>query len=87
MILFNSFQQTRADIQFLKFRPPYAGKNDAEAGRDARRRAWFRLVMQALVTFFCFGMGSYLLFHTPTSEDKVKLGYFLIGTGVGFWLR
>jgi len=85
MILFNSLSQTRADIDFVKGRIPYAGK-DSDAGRDARRRAWFRLGMQALVTLFCFGMGSFLLFTSP-SEDKVKLGCFLIGTGVGFWLR
>jgi hypothetical protein len=86
MVLFNSFKQTSADVKFLNRRVSYAGRSE-EAGRDARRRAWFRLVMQALVTVFCFGMGSFLLFHPPSSEDKVKLGYFLIGTGVGFWLR
>lgn len=86
MVLFNSFKQTDADIKFLSRSVSYAGK-DEKAGQDARRRAWFRLVMQALVTVFCFGMGSFLLFHQPSSEDKVKLGYFLIGTGVGFWLR
>ncbi len=86
MILFNSFGETKGTINFLRGDTSYAGKNDS-AGRDARRRAWFRLAMQAFVTIFCFGMGSFLLFYAPSSEDKVKLGYFLIGTGVGFWLR
>lgn len=86
MMLLSSFKKTKADIDFLRGRTSYAGKSD-DAGRDMRRRAWFRLIMQAAVTVFCFGMGSFLLFYTPSSEDKVKMGYFLIGTGVGFWLR
>lgn len=86
MILLNSFMQTKADIDFLRRKVAYAGKDD-KAGRDARRRTLFRLVMQAIVTLFCFGMGSVFVLSSTPSRDTQKLGTFLIGTGVGFWLR
>jgi hypothetical protein len=86
MIFFRAFREFWADVQFLRGKPQYLS-GAKSAGKHARRKAWFRLVMQALVTLVGLVGGFYLLLSKEASEDVKKLGSGLIGTVFGFWFR
>jgi hypothetical protein len=87
MILFKAFREFWADIEFVRSSPSYLGGGNTSPGKHARQKAWFRLIVQTLVTFIGLGAGFYMLLSAETSQDVKKYGSGLVGMVMGFWLR
>jgi hypothetical protein len=83
---FKSLQCVSADLRIIKGKNEFLGP-DPEAGKHLRQQAWFRLIIQALVTLILLGGGFYILLAHEFDETTKKIGSGFIGTAVGYWLR
>jgi hypothetical protein len=79
-----SFRRFRADLRIVSAKDEFL--SGSQAGQKFRGEAWFRLLVQTLISLVVLGVGLYILLSARFDENMKKIGSGFIGTVVGYWL-
>jgi hypothetical protein len=85
-LFLKSIEQLRADIRIIGAKDEFLSTGTG-AGKNFRRQAWFRLIVQTCMSFALLAAGLYILLSGQFGEDTKKVGSGFIGTVIGYWLR
>lgn len=84
-LFLKSIERLKADIYIVSNHSDFLAKG-SKPGASFRKRAWFRLIVQTVLSFILLAAGLYLLLSQDYGEDLQKIGSGFIGTVIGYWL-
>lgn len=84
-LFLKSIERLKADLYIVSNHTDFLAKG-SKSGASFRKRAWFRLIVQTVLSFILLAAGLYLLISHEYGDDLKKIGSGFIGTVVGYWL-
>lgn len=84
-LFFNSIERLKADLRIVQAKDEFLAPG-TKAGGKFRAEAWFRLIIQAIISFGLLTVGLYILTSPKFDQDVKKIASGFIGTVIGYWL-
>ena len=79
-----NYHKLRADIRIVSGGDEFLSTTGS--GKKFRGAAWFRLIIQTIISLIILAAGLYILMSREFDENTKKIGSGFIGTVVGYWL-